>query len=268
MGWAEYFLGNPSRKDNRYVLLNPLSGGYRMHTPICRGLLIAIFTVSFTVSNGPVHAGALEDATAAIFRDEYATALRLLRPIAEKGDAAAQYELGLMFETGVGVPEDSKEAARWYLLAAPQGYASAQHNLAGMYANGQGVNQDFNEAVKWYRLAAQQGYLSAQLMLGTMYSTGIGGAKDFAEAAKWYRLAAAQGVAGAQSTLGQMYFNGEGVRQDLVLGQMWSILAAAQGNDSAAHTRDIFSKKMTRLQLAKAKLLAIECELSKFKRCD
>jgi TPR repeat protein len=65
-----------------------------------------------------------------------------------------------------------------------------------------------------------------------------------------------------------MYFNGEGVRQDLVLGQMWSTLAAAQGNDSAAHTRDIFSKKMTRLQLVKAKLQAIECELSKFKRCD
>ena len=60
-------------------------------------------------------------------------------------------------DIGQGVPQDYAEAVKWYRLAAEQGYAAAQYNLGVMYDNGQGVPQDYAEAVKWYRLAAEQG---------------------------------------------------------------------------------------------------------------
>jgi TPR repeat protein len=64
-------------------------------------------------------------------------------PIAEQGDASAQYNLGVMYANGYGVPQDYAEAVRWYRLAAGQGNAKAQYNLGLMYYNGEGVPQDY-----------------------------------------------------------------------------------------------------------------------------
>ena len=94
---------------------------------------------------------------------EYATALRLYRQLAEKGNARAQYILGRMYDESV--PPDIKEAVKWYQLAAAQGYAEAQYKLGTMYEDGKGVPQDKTEAVKWYQLAAAQGYAKAQYRL-------------------------------------------------------------------------------------------------------
>jgi uncharacterized protein len=77
----------------------------------------------------PVAAGPVEDAVAAYGRREYATVLRLLRPLANQGDADAQMRLGFMYHFGRGVPQDYAEAVKWYRLAADQGNASAQHGL-------------------------------------------------------------------------------------------------------------------------------------------
>jgi TPR repeat protein len=74
---------------------------------------------------------------------------------AEQGDARAQYNLGLMYAEGEGVPEDDVEAVRWYRLATEQGDAVAQNNLGVMYATGAGVPEDDAESVRWYRLAAE-----------------------------------------------------------------------------------------------------------------
>jgi TPR repeat protein len=81
---------------------------------------------------------------------------------AEKGDAKAQFVLGLKYDTGKGVPQDYAEAAKWYRKAAEQGYAEAQFNLGTMYDVGRGVRQDYAEAAKWYRKAKDQGVASAQ----------------------------------------------------------------------------------------------------------
>ena len=85
-----------------------------------------------------------------------------LRAKAEQGDSISQFELGLAYETGRGVPEDGIEAARWYRLAAEQGVARAQANLGFMYANGEGVPEDDVLAYMWWNLAAAQGYENAQ----------------------------------------------------------------------------------------------------------
>jgi len=88
---------------------------------------------------------------------DFATALREWKPLAEKGDALAQFNLGLMYRKGEGVPQDYKTAVKWYTLAAEQGHADAQFTLGLMYALGQGVLQDYKTAVEWYTLAAEQG---------------------------------------------------------------------------------------------------------------
>ena len=105
----------------------------------------------------PVAAGPVEDAVAAHDRGEYATALRLLRPLADQGHAAAEYKLGDMYKFGQGVPRNWATAMGWYRKAADQGYARAQDSLGVMYEFGQGVPQDYVLAVTWYRKAADQG---------------------------------------------------------------------------------------------------------------
>ena len=139
----------------------------------------------------PVLAGPLEDARAAYVKQDYATALRLFRPLADQGDAEAQSMLGLMYDVGRGVPHDHAQALKWYRLAADRGNAWAQFNLGLMYDNGRGVPQDYAQAVKWYRLAADQGYAWAQNNLGNMYELGQGVPQDYVEAHKLFNLAAA-----------------------------------------------------------------------------
>src|SRR5208337_4851335 len=80
-----------------------------------------------------------------------------LKREAEQGDAHSQVDLGLFYENGKGVPQDYKEAVKWYLKAAEQGNASGQNNLGLLYRNGKGVPQDYKEAVKWYRKSAEEG---------------------------------------------------------------------------------------------------------------
>ena len=81
-------------------------------------------------------------------------ALADLRGRAEQGDAAAQFDLGIRYSLGLGVPENDAEAIRWYRLAAAQGHAEAQNNLGVMYDAGRGIPQDYAEAVRWYQRAA------------------------------------------------------------------------------------------------------------------
>jgi uncharacterized protein len=153
----------------------------------------------------PSFAGPLEDADTAYRKDDYATALRLLRPLADQGHPIAQSLLGIMYLNGAGVAQDYAEAMKWYGLSANQGYAPAQTGLGLMYFNGTGATRDYTEAMRWFRLAADQGYFLAQFMLGNMYYNGSGIPQDYAEAMQWYSLAANQNYAPAQDNLGVMY---------------------------------------------------------------
>ncbi|MGO9318396.1 MAG: tetratricopeptide repeat protein [Terracidiphilus sp.] len=73
---------------------------------------------------------------------------------ATSGDAEAQYNLGILYNKGEGMPQDYTQAAVWYRKAAEQGLAPAQIALGASYEQGQGVPQDYAEAYFWYDLAA------------------------------------------------------------------------------------------------------------------
>ena len=163
---------------------------------------------------------------------DFATALREWTPLAEQGDARAQYNLGIMYGKGDGVPQDDAEAVKWYRLAAEQGLAVAQFNLGVMYNFGKGVPQDGAEAVKWFRLAAEQGYAKAQFNLGYMYA------------------------------------NGYGVPQDYITAHMWFNLVAASGFPAASSGRDRVAAKMVAADIAEAQRRAKVCLASAYKTCD
>ena len=162
---------------------------------------------------------------------------------------------------------DFATALREWTPLAAQGYASAQYNLGVMYDNGQGVPQDYKTAVKWYGLAAEQGLALAQNNLGLMYRKGQGVPQDYKTAVKWYGLAAEQGLALAQNNLGFMYANGKGVLKDYVYAHMWLNIAAISGDTDAVKNRDIVAKTMTPADISAAQKLARECVRKKYKGC-
>jgi len=104
-----------------------------------------------------------ENRESAYGRHDYTAALRLLRPLAEHGDAPAQYNLGVMLRDGQGVPQDLAGAAMWFRKAAQQGLTDLQYNLGAMLLFGQGVPQDPAAAERLFRGAAAQGMALAQL---------------------------------------------------------------------------------------------------------
>ena len=118
--------------------------------------LILLALVLAVGISGAAVAGPFEDGVAAYGKADYATALRLWRPLADLGDADAQINLGVMYANGEGVPQDYAQAVAWYRKAADQGIAEAQNNLGVMYANGQGVPQDYIQAHMWSNLAASR----------------------------------------------------------------------------------------------------------------
>jgi len=155
-------------------------------------------------------------------REDYSTALHEWRPLAEQGDALTQYNLGLLYRKGRGVPQDDVQARQWFAKAAAQGQAKAQFNLGTLYYNGEGVPKDYQQALRWLRLAADQGEALAQTKIGVMYD------------------------------------DGRGVRQDIVQAYKWYSLAATNGDKPASLLRDSLANQMTQAQIAEAQKLAQE----------
>ena len=209
--------------------------------------------------------GGFEEGADAFNRGKFTNALKVLKPLAEQGDATAQKNLGLMYKNGIGVPKDYKLAVKWFRKSAEQGFARAQFNMGSMYGDGYGVPQDYELAVEWYRKSVEQGNANAQTNLGLMYETGQGVPKDYElalkwyrKAVKWYRKSADQGYANAQKRLGCMYDKGKGVLKDYVLAYMWFNISATNGNESGREYRDIMEEKMTPEHIGHAQQLTRE----------
>lgn len=140
--------------------------------------LVALIVIGTFADTAPVRGGSgssevLAAPYAAYVQHDYATEAKLLRPLAEQGNATAQALLGFMYGHGQGLQQDDVEALRWYRKAAEQGDAGAQSNLGLLYVQGRGTPQDFSEAVKWFQKSADQGLAFGQDNLGAMYARGL-----------------------------------------------------------------------------------------------
>ncbi len=195
---------------------------------------------------------------AAYKRGDYKTALKKLRPLAEKGNSKAQFRLGWMYGHGEGVIQNDEEAVEWYRKAAQQDHVIAQFNLGARYATGEGVVQNNEEAIKWYEKAIELGPAGDQAILGLRYVNGAGVAQDYGKALKCFRKAVEGGNTIAQLYLGSMCESGTGVDQNYVTAYMWYHRAGTLGIEGAHEERDKITEKMTIAQLREAQRLARE----------
>ena len=154
-----------------------------------KAMSLRVAACAVALAAGAAAAGPLEDGRAAYHDQEYAKAAELWRPLAEGGDAAAQYSLGTLYAEGRGVARDDATAFSWFQKAAEQGNAAAQYNVGASYASGTGVAQSAADAAKWFRRAADQGMAFAQVNLGLLYAAGNGVPQDNVEALKWLEIA-------------------------------------------------------------------------------
>jgi TPR repeat protein len=149
------------------------------------GLLLALGTAGA----GPAAGQTLFEGAKAIAEKDYARALANFKPLADAGNPDALYNLGIMYEFGLGVPESKGEASQLYDQATRGGQTAAAFRLAVMYLTGKGVPQDINAAVAYFQTAAEGNHTEAQFNLGALYYNGQGVKRDQVEGLKWILLA-------------------------------------------------------------------------------
>jgi hypothetical protein len=141
----------------------------------------------------------------------------LYQKAADQGHAEAQYNLGMLYERGDGVPMVLSVATELYQKAADQGHVEAQFHLGWLYEGVKGVPMDLGKSVELYQKAADQGHAKAQIRLGGLYQVKRSGVpqQDLRKAAELYQKAANQGNAWGQVSLAELYERGWGMPQDL-----------------------------------------------------
>jgi len=139
--------------------------------------LIVLSVVFVTFLSSSVRAN-FDEGVAAYQAGNVSLAFKEFSASAKDGHADSQYNLGLMYEYGIGVGKDEREAIAWYQKSAEQGNSNAQYNLAVLYENGRGSDVNFERAYQWYRKAAEQGDALAVGNLGMLYLRGQGVKED------------------------------------------------------------------------------------------
>lgn len=164
--------------------------------------MIRIFLIIlFLAASSPPVSADFKSGGDAYKRGDYETAAREFLPLAEKGDHRAMYALGSMYAGGQGVPQDLKEAMKWFRKAAIYGRPDAMFKIGLMYDEGHGVEADSKQAVKWYGKSATSGYSLAQFKVGEMYAQGRGVKQNPAKAYAWLKLASANGLNDADNLI-------------------------------------------------------------------
>ena len=183
---------------------------------------------------------------------------------AKAGSAAAQIDLGEMFEQGLGTEPDMAQAAKWYKAAAERNDPKAYFMLGRLYEDGKGVRADYRHAASLYAKAGLAGNADAQFALGQMHFRGRGVIHDYGAAIRLLSCAANRGHPAAQFLLGGMYREGWGVPRDFIESYKWYTLAMPHAAETMAYNprydpmvaRTGLSKLMGRHQIEQAEAQA------------
>lgn len=203
----------------------------------------------------------LAAAWTAYLRGDHAQALKVIKPLAEAGNADAEYNLGTMYSDGHGVPRNEREAQAWWEKAANQGQADAEFSLGFMLLNGAGdgpnaVAANPQAGLPWLEKAAAQGHASAQYFLGYVYWSGMTVPADPEKALDYSLRAAEQGRADAEYQAGTILANQRGA-QNAIEAYKWLELAARQNYPGAAQSRDrLGAERLAPAEVQQAKALA------------
>jgi hypothetical protein len=163
----------------------------------CKYLVAAAI---LAVIGAPLSAQSVKAGIEAWQRSDYAGAVAIWRPLAEKGDADAEFNLAQAYRLGRGVPTNLSAAKTWFERAANQGHVDAQTTLGLLLFQ----NGDQAEGLKWLKKAADQGEPRALLVYGTALVNGDSVTQDPALGYAFVSRAAAQGLQPAKETLEQL----------------------------------------------------------------
>lgn len=182
-------------------------------------LWIPVLAVSILLMVGSASAASGVDDGIRLFQQEkYVESAKILLPLAEAGDARAQFYMGVMYHDGVGVPRDFQKSVEMYKKAASQGHVRSMYFLAVAYRACLGTRCDREKALKWFQSAAERGDRDAILELGDAYRSGFDGVKrDYGKALEQYELARKKGHKCADQRIGEMYIGVDPLSKDYPL---------------------------------------------------
>ncbi len=185
--------------------------------------------------------------------------LATLAPAAQAQDGKTSEALA-NFEAGIAAYQanDLTLAYAAFLAAAEEGHADSQFNVGLMYEQGIGVGKNEKDAVLWYGKAASQGNASAQFNLGVLYEHGRGTNVDFAKSNEWYRKASVQGDALAIGNLGMLYVRGQGVKENKTVGVALLLMSATLDTSPENHAK----RNLTATRGLSAEMIAAAQSLS------
>lgn len=187
---------------------------------------VALCSILLLAPISSLHALTTDKAVRAIESGDAEAALKELRPLIEKNDPNAQFLMGMLYDSGNGVPQDQAIAASWYRKAAEQDHLMARVFLGMLYYSGSGVEKDYKKAAHWLKGPANAGNDEAQFYMGLMYAEGNGVGKDESKAIEWLVKAATQKNTRAMGMLASLLFSRNQDEQDLIDAYAWSHLAA------------------------------------------
>ena len=160
--------------------------------------------------------------------------------LANKGDAEAQYHVGMMYNNGIGTQQDPRQAFEWFQKSTASNDPLGAYKL-GCYYDGQGagiVATDPTEALKYKLVAAKAGYMLAQYDVALIY----GRQENFEEAFKWSKMAGDQGYPRALYHLSGLYFQGKGAPKDLALAYAYFKLSKVPPKKQVSEMAGILTK--------------------------
>jgi TPR repeat protein len=170
----------------------------------------------------------LVDAYVLYAKRDLGAAFDAMRSLAEKGEAHAQFRLGLMYGLGEGTTRNDAEAVAWLRRSAEQNVVEAQYQVGLRYAEGLGIAKDLDLAMAWLKRSAAADFAAAKTAIGELYLGRHGFPADHRQALVWLEAGAEADHAPAMSELGQMYLHGRGVGKDVFVAYQWLSMAAAR----------------------------------------
>jgi uncharacterized protein len=211
---------------------------------------------------GPASAG-VESGWQAFLNGDYVTALAELEPIAEAGDATAQYYLGVLYDHGEGVVRNYKTAVGWYEKAAAQGHRDAQFNLGMIYYNGAGgagdpgaVAQDKAAAAHWLGEAADNDHPMASYLMCLLVDEGRWVERNLERALSLCRIAGDSGISGAQYNTGLLLAERSNEIASWREAYTWFLLAKRANYPGAEQNMEAVSRHLNEAEIAEARAAA------------
>ncbi len=187
-------------------------------------------------------------------RGEFHAAMDQFRPLVAEGYAPAQYQMGVIYQKGYGVPKNGLKALALFELSAKQNYSDALFELALIYSEGKLVKQNLKKAYRLTTKVAKKGLASAQFNLAVMFANGTGVDQNYFNASRWYKTAADQNYALAQYNLALLYSEGKGVEKSTEMSLIWNTIAAWNGSADANKSRIIDERALANEKIIAAVL--------------